>query len=739
MAQLLSSKVVVVEETPRLRSFPTIPTAVAAVVGVTEKGPIRTPTRVTSFDEWVDIFGGFISDSKLAAMVEQFFNNGGTDLFTSRVVHYNSILDPNTKTSAAATKGLNTTAVPATAGTILGGVQAPFTLTPADTLDVDVDAGGPATAIFNATRASLQGAGTEPHALSNGDTLIFSIDQGPTQTIQFLAADFANIATATSQEVADVLNRDGFGFTASVVFGSVVIASDREGSGSEVHVTGGTANVVLSFSTTASPGTGNVAFIDAVTAAEVKTIVEAAVAGCTVTDVNGRVQIESNTTGIASSIQVNATSTADQLLGFDNAVHTGTDAGTYLTLTVNGKYDGAYANVYRVLISDPTSNVAGEFNMTLLQNGASVEVFPNVNMVPGDANYVVDVVAATSTRIAVVDEAAATTDVLAAPKKGNFALAGGDDGLTGLLDTDYTGSQAGGTGFFAFDAEPEITVIAAPDRPTAPVQNALVDYADIVRERTMFAVVTTPADLSATGVIAWVQNTANLINKAEVSAVYWPYISILNPSTQAFGSTDTITLAPTMSVMGVYARTDSARDGGVYDEPAGEERGIVAGALGVATTEVLEERKRDLVVPKHINPIRFRPGTPVFIDDSLVLKRNGNFPTVAQRRGVIFIERSVKDGMEVFRQNRNDEDTRNEVENSIRGFLLVQFANEAFRGETPEDSFFVDASDKVNTPLIVAQEKLIVRIGLATQRPARFIILRFSQDLRDVAAEIAGG
>ena len=739
MAQLISSKIVVFEEAPSLRTFPVIPTAVAAMQGVTEKGPVATATRHTSFDDWSDVYGGFIAASKTALIVEAYFNNGGRELWFSRVVHFNSILDTNTKTSVAAGITLSTPARAATAGTILSSRQAPFGFSPGDTLIVDVDGGGDLTATFDAAPAVLTSVGTEPHALANGETLIFKIDGGVSQTVTFLTADFAAIGAATSAEVAFVINRDSFGVTASVVGGSVVLTSDRQGTSSEVEVTGGTANVALAFSVVAVFGTGDVAFIDSVTIAEIKTVVEADIAGLTVTDVSGRVRIDSNTTGVASSIQVSAVSTTDFLIGFDNVLHSGTNAGTFATLQVDGKYDGGYANVLRSAINSPSSGVVSEFNFSVVRNGVAVEVFPNVTMDDTLPNYIETVVNGNggSVLVKVTDLDAATTPGFQAPNTGQFLLTGGVDGLVGLADIDYIGSQAGQTGFFAFDQVQEIRILAVPDRPTAPVQNAAIDYAEVTRNGSMFVVVTLPDGQNTTQAVDFVVNTANIKGKSEYSAVYHPGFNVVNPAPAIFGATDTVEVPNTGHVMGIYARTDGARDGGVYDEPAGTELGVVNGIVSLANNEVLDERKRDFIVGAHINPIATRPGLPFFIDDSISLKRDGNFPTVAQRRGVIFIEISIQDGLEPFRLRPNDEQLRDEVERSIEAFLLIQFKNRAFRGTTPDTSYFVDASEEINTPVVIQAEQLIVRIGLATQRPARFLVLRFSQDLRDVEAELA--
>ena len=64
--QLLASKVVIVEEEPRLRNIPSLPTAVVGAVGVTERGPVGQAVLVTSFEEFVGTFGGFTPNSGLA-------------------------------------------------------------------------------------------------------------------------------------------------------------------------------------------------------------------------------------------------------------------------------------------------------------------------------------------------------------------------------------------------------------------------------------------------------------------------------------------------------------------------------------------------------------------------------------------------------------------------------------------------------------------------------------------------
>jgi hypothetical protein len=212
-------------------------------------------------------------------------------------------------------------------------------------------------------------------------------------------------------------------------------------------------------------------------------------------------------------------------------------------------------------------------------------------------------------------------------------------------------------------------------------------------------------------------------------------VKVLNPQKSVFGSVEQLVVPPSGIIAGVFARTDSARPGGVYDSPAGIEAGRMLGVLGFETDEVLQEKKRDVVYPHRINPLTTGPGLPRFIDGSRTLKGDGNFPYVGERRGVIFIERSLKAGLEFARHKANTEGLRARVRRTITAFLLLQMNSGAFRSMVPAQAFFVDLSG--NTPTVALAGQLIVRVGLATNKPAEFIILRISQDTRAIDAELA--
>jgi phage tail sheath protein FI len=214
-------------------------------------------------------------------------------------------------------------------------------------------------------------------------------------------------------------------------------------------------------------------------------------------------------------------------------------------------------------------------------------------------------------------------------------------------------------------------------------------------------------------------------------------VRIVNPSKTVFGNVADLVVPPSGHIAGVYARVDGSRPGGVYIPPAGIENGRLLGVIGFETDEVLEEAKRDLVFPKNINPLTTFPGAPRHIDGARTLKGDGNFPTVAERRGVIFIEQSLKLGLLFAKHQNNTPALRATLARTATAFLLIQLKNGAFASSDPKKAFFVDFGDALNPPSVVFSRQVIGRIGLATAKPAEFIVLRFSQDTRAFEEELA--
>lgn len=743
---LLSSKIVIIEEQPNITAVNPAPTAVTGAIGVTERGPVGVATLITSFEQYLQVFGSYTANSDVALAANGFFANQGNFFWVVRTVHYTDTTNPNSKTSSAASATINTANLAATAGTVRAANAGPYALVAGQLLRILIDSFSHVDATFNAT-SGYQQSSAATFGLANAETLLVAIDGGSVQTITFATANFVDITHATATEVANVINAQIKGASATVTSNKVQITSDSEGLGSSVNVSGGTANGALSFPTGTGgtgTGTGNVQNISAVTVAEVVSAINTAITSTgAATNDSGKPRITSATTGNSSSVTVSSASTATAI-GFDNATHPGNNAGVLATLTAAGKTDGAYGNDLNVLIQTASSGDSTRFNLIVQEDGVTSETFPNATMDATDPRYVVSLVNDPNTGsnlIALTDLFAATSFPNNRPANGTTALSGGSDGLSSLNDADYVGSQvpnqAAGTGMRALDTVGDLGLLIVPARATPVVHNGMVSYCEATRFGSCFAILDPPESQSAVEMVTYVQSTALLYELSEFAAIYWPRVTTANPSTTVFGNSNTILVAPSGMIAGMYARTDASKPGGVYEAPAGSSIGLLTGALGLETQEAADETKRDLVFPALINPIVGLPNLPIHVDGARTLKDTGPFPTIGERRGVIFIETSLKSSLVFAKHRKIKASLLSQLTRTVTNFLDTQRRNGAFASDDPKQAYTVDFGSGLNPPSEAFARRVNGRIGLATAKPAEFIILRVGQNTAALEAELA--
>jgi len=146
----------------------------------------------------------------------------------------------------------------------------PFNLDPGDAFVIDVNDVGNATVTFDAAAATIVDTTTYPVADQDGLTSIVTLTGGPfdgvAQTVTFSGAH------TTAAAIAASMNAQLDGCSVDVSGGQVRITHDSKGTGMDIACAAGTGGLTWAASTA---GTGDVAYIDAVTATEVKTVVEA--------------------------------------------------------------------------------------------------------------------------------------------------------------------------------------------------------------------------------------------------------------------------------------------------------------------------------------------------------------------------------------------------------------------------------------------------------------------------------
>jgi hypothetical protein len=691
--------------------------------------------RVTSFPAFVERFGGFTPDSDLALAAMGFFGEGGTQLYVVRTAHYERSLDPQSLTARSARAAFVAGQVP-TPAMIEGSARAPFRLTQNTDLQLRLLEGPPRTIRFTGEPAAARIAATEPIVLADAMTLQVRIDSGSVQTVLFRAEDFENIAAASLGDVERVLSAQLTGVRFVQAETGLLMESLTLGRRSRVEVLGGRAAPLLRFQP-AREGSGTVADLSAVTGEEVKLLVESEVREVLASVLPDQtVTLRTRAMGESALLQV--VGEVRGPFGFDVDEHRGSDAGDLTLLDVRGRDPGTYGNQLAVS-AQPSANGREPFafDLRVYERSLLRETWPSISLEPTSLRYAPNIVndrVSGSKLVRVTPAPGARGRSIPAQTQ---PLLGGDDGLTNLSDIDFLGTAPARSGLRALDRVQDLSILLVPGQATPAVHQGMVQYCEIVRGGSCFPVLDPPERMSGTEIVEYVDNAAALGGLSEFGAVYWPRVEVLNPDRSVFGSDTRLVVAPSGIVAGVYARTDGARPGGVYDPPAGIEKGRMLTVLGFETDEVLEEPTRDLVYPRRINPLTTAPGFPRYIDGSRTLKGDGNFPFVSERRGVSFIARSLKTGLEFARHRANDSRLRAEVKRTITAFLIQQMNQGAFRTRDPKTAFFVDVSEQLNTPSVIFSGRLLVRVGLATQRPAEWVIVALSQDVRSLDAELA--
>lgn len=728
---------------PRLRSQVSRPFDVLRIVGVTEWGPMGEATVSVDYDDWASKFGGFLANYQTAIAVREFFAAGGMMVVTARTCHYSGG-SPLTAAKAYATA--QTGAGGATKPSVTGSIVGPFALTHNMTLVGSVDRGADQTVTFTATAAAVENTPAETYALTNGQVLTVKIDaEAVAQSVAFLTAEFVNIAAATAEEVAAVINAKLLGAQATVTSGGtkVTITSDRKGTGSWVEVTGGTANAVLAFSTAPVQGTGNVSNISSVSVGEIETLVEAAWTnggGVAVTSAAGAVKIETAAAGAGVYLQVKASSTADTALGLDNAEYEGSDGAAVNTLKLWGKYYGALGNNLSCTIGAASNGEAARFDLAVYKSSVLMETWRNLTMDSTDTRYAVDVFAAASggsSWISGEDLAAPGTATQKRPANGSATLTSGSDGLGSLDYTDFIGADQYGTGLYAFDVLPDDgDILVCPDCTTVAFCNAATAKCETDWKGTCIYIPDPPAASSYSGIVTQAQNlTASECR----TGIPWPRVKIPNPDRAVYGTADLITICPSAPWAARMVWNSQHYSEMVFKQPSNPTYGLLPNVVDVERDEVQKQSVRNYVTPYMVNPIikgKTSDGVyGVWVNDCQSGKVSGNWRTVGEIRGVALIKKDLWAFAEQERTQANTVDARWQQKFTLDAYLLGWCMRGVFATSKPADAFYVNTDPEgvgINNPLEQEAQKLNWVIGLATAQAARFIDIGVTRDQRSV-------
>lgn len=212
----------------------------------------------------------------------------------------------------------------------------------------------------------------------------------------------------------------------------------------------------------------------------------------------------------------------------------------------------------------------------------------------------------------------------------------------------------------------------------------------------------------------------NALNSS-YGALYYPWLWIANPSDGR-----KIPVPPSGSVLGRYAAIDNKI--GVYKAPAGINDGLLN--IAVSLEQTITPNQQDVLNPIGINVIKNFTKYGITIWGARTLSTTIDLRYVNVRRLLIFIERSIYEGIQWVVFEPNDQKLWGAIIRNITAFLTTIWKEGALFGSSAQEAFSVVCDASNNPPETRILGELFIDVAVAPVRPAEFVILRIQQKLQ---------
>jgi phage tail sheath protein FI len=740
-----------------------IRTDIAAFVGISERGPLSTPVRVSSWKQFQSSFGSFIAQGYLAYTVKAFFENGGRTCYVVRV---------------AATRSTTEDA---------GQPQ------PADRLSSLVfSTDGFATGDLVRVRQDISPDLTKravqmDHVLSNVD--------GATGTLfweQALEADF---------QTGDPVNPLQFQTGALPAFGVLL---DETGAptllveASSPGSWGNTLSVRVSRSSNAAtrttsgvqPTDGLSAFVESIVGISEGTLVKIFQAQQPVSQTAYR--------AIKSVDPVRNLLTWETVLDPAFVLNDPLQPLFFethefsLTVYVKGHPRENFSGLSLTQVTAQSSAFDEDKKRAYIEDAVNVPVFADEEKKNRFTFSNLIRVTDLNKNLAVPPP---WPDRLPDPSASNLArgrlhLQGGRDGLSGLRVEDFTGdvSLDEQWGLRSLEEVDEVSSVAVPDiliQPVPPVelapqpppeidpclpckpepvaelpaptvfeqppvfsledvftvQQALVAHCELLRDRValldppvttrQWLVQENPAIVAEETMVLETSEIQSWRQRfdSKYAALYYPWVLVYDPL--QLGNQVVRAIPPSGHVAGIYARTDT--ETGVHAAPANQELKWAQGLSLEVSPEV-----QGIFNPVGINVARTFPGRGILLYGARTVSSDPAWRYVNVRRLLMMIEEAVEESTQWAVFEPNDIYLRQTLVMAISSFLEALWERGALVGKTPEEAFFVKCDDENNPSYITDLGQLIVDVGVAPVIPAEFVVFRIGKTERGlgVAEEV---
>jgi uncharacterized protein len=293
--------------------------------------------------------------------------------------------------------------------------------------------------------------------------------------------------------------------------------------------------------------------------------------------------------------------------------------------------------------------------------------------------------------------------------------------------TDYQGSaldnpnpvQLPLNGLLAFESLDDISIVAAPGAATGwnspPDQEAGIAINDAVIthcENMLYRVAATdtPPGLLPNGALDYRNNRSS-----NYAALYYPWITISSPID---GSP--LSVPPAAYMTGIWARSDI--NNGVIKAPANE---VVRSALDFELR--INKAQQELLNPEGVNCLRFFPGAGFLVWGARTISDDPEWQYLSTRRYFCYLEKSIDEGTQWVVFEVNGPALWDRVRYAVEAFLLNEWKSGALLGATAAQAYFVKCDASTMTQDDLANGRLVCLVGVASAKPAEFVIFRIGQ------------
>lgn len=266
------------------------------------------------------------------------------------------------------------------------------------------------------------------------------------------------------------------------------------------------------------------------------------------------------------------------------------------------------------------------------------------------------------------------------------------------------------------EAAEEISIVAAPGSTIgnehggegAAIPRMLIAHVERMRYR--FAVLDSGPGQSIENVRAM---RAGLTSAR--AALYYPWVRLKDPMNGR-----QLSLPPSGFVAGIYARVDLARS--ASKPPANE---VVKLAVGL--DHKVTDAEQAALSRESINCIRAFGPRDFRVWGGRTLSTDPEWKYVNIRRYLASLEASIDKGTQWAVFEPNSEPLWANIRRAVQDFLTNEWRSGSLPGSKAEEAFFVKCDRSTMTQEDIDQGRLICLVGVATVRPAEFIIFRIGQ------------